>query len=102
MTRAETSVAAALGAPAWAFASDLAGGVHAKTADGHENMLTRLHPDGDEAAFTSLAVVGETLGGEGSLEEASLDQGVAGGAGAVISTIFDAAMTGTAEVNSQR
>ena len=51
MARAEASIVAALGAPAGTFASDAAGGVHAKTADGDENMLAGLHPDGDETVW---------------------------------------------------
>ena len=98
MTRAETSVAAALGAPAWAFTRDLAGGVHAKTADGHENMLARLHPDGDEAAFTSLAIVGELLAGQAAVQQSGLDQDVRSAAGAVISAVFNVAMAATKHI----
>mgnify|MGYP007095799622 CR=1 FL=1 len=98
MTGGEASIAAALGAPAGAFASDLAGGVHAKTADGHENMLARLHPDGDEAARAGFAIGGESAGGEGSAKQAGLDEDIRNAARAVVSVVFDAGVAATADV----
>lgn len=98
MTGGEASIAAALGAPAGAFASDLAGGVHAKTADGHENMLARLHPDGDEAARAGFAIGGESAGGEGSAKQAGLDEDIRNAARAVVSVVFDAGVATTADV----
>ena len=92
MAWAETSVATALGAPAGTFAHLATARVQTKTADGHEDMLTRLHPDSDEATFASLSVVRKTDRSQRSLEKASLDQGVGSRAAAVISTIFDAAI----------
>lgn len=92
MTGGEASIASALGAPAGAFASDLAGGVHAKTADGHEDMRARLHPDGDEAAHSRLAIAGELLAGEAAVQQSCLHQHVRSAAGAVISAVFDIAM----------
>ena len=100
MAREEASIAAALGAPAWAFAHLATARVQTKTADGHENMLTRLHPDGDETAFARLAIAGKADRGERRLEQAGLDQCVGGGAGAVISAIFNTAMTGAANVRA--
>ena len=98
MARAEAGIAAALGAPARTFASDLAGGVHAKTADGHENMFARLHPDGDEAARTSFAIGGELLAGQATVKQSCLDEDVRSAAGAVISAVFDVAMAATKHV----
>ena len=92
MARGEASIVAALDAPAGTFASDLAGGVHAKTADGDENMLTRLHPDGDEAALAGLAVVGELLAGQAAVQQSCLHKDVRSAAAAVISAVFDVAM----------
>ena len=100
MTRAETSVAAALGAPAWTFAHLATRGVQAKTADGHENMFTRLHPDGDEAAFASLAEARKTDRSERSLEKAGLDQSVGSRAGAIISAVFDSAVPSTTDIRA--
>ena len=98
MARAEAGIAAALGAPAGSFASDLAGGVHAKTADGHENMFARLHPDGDEAARTSFAIGGELLAGQAAVQQSCLDEDVRSAAGAVIGAVFDVAMAATKHV----
>ena len=98
MARAEAGIATALGAPAGTFASDLAGGVHAKTADGHENMFARLHPDGDEAASTSFAIGGELLAGQTTVQQSCLDEDVRSAAGAVISAVFDVAMAATKHV----
>lgn len=98
MTGNEASHAAALGAPAGAFASDLAGGVHAKTADGHENMFARLDPDGDEAARAGFAIAGEGTAGERGTKKASLDEDIRNAAGAVVSVVFDAGVAATADV----
>ena len=98
MARAEASIVAALGAPAGTFASDVAGGVDAKTADGHENMFARLHPDGDEAASTSFAIGGELLAGQAAVQQSCLDQDVRSAAGAVISAVFNVAMAGTQHI----
>lgn len=98
MTGGEASIAAALGAPAGAFASDLAGGVHAKTADGHENMLARLDPDGDEAAGAGFAIGGESAGGEGGAKQAGFDEDIRNAARAVVSVVFDAGVATTADV----
>jgi hypothetical protein len=98
MARAEAGIAAALGAPAGTFASDLAGGVHAKAADGHENMFARLHPDGDEAAMTSFAIGGELLAGQAAVQQSCLDEDVRSAAGAVISAVFNIAMAATKHI----
>ena len=98
MARGEASRVAALGAPAGTFASDLTGGVHAKTADGDENMLARLHPDGDEAANASLAIVGELLAGQAAVQQSCLHKDIRSAAAAVISAVFNVAMSGTQHV----
>jgi len=98
MTGDEASIAAALGAPAGAFARDLTGGVHAKTADGHENMLARLHPDGDEAARAGFAIAGEGTAGERGAKKASLDEDIRNAAGAVVGVVFDAGVAAAADV----
>lgn len=98
MARGEASIVAALDAPAWTFARDLAGGVHAKTADGDENMLTRLHPDGDEAAHACFAIVGELLAGQAAVQQSCLHKDVRSAAAAVISAVFDVAMAATEHV----
>lgn len=98
MARAEASIVAALDAPAGTFARDLAGGVHAKTADGDENMLTRLDPDGDEAAHASLAIVGELLAGQAAVQQSCLHQDVRSAAAAVISAVLNVAMAATEHV----
>lgn len=98
MTGAEASVAALLGAPAGAFANMLAGGVHTKTADGHENMGTRLHPDGDEAAFTCFAIAGKLLAGQAAVQQSCLHEDIGGAAAAVIGAVFDVAMTGAKDI----
>ncbi len=63
-------------------------------------MVTRFHPDGDETPFPRLAVLRESGGCKGALQQPRLDQRVGGGTGTIVSTIFDTAVASAPDIRA--